>query len=368
MSSISKEERERRQAAVDLYNTPRPHPLSLREVGKLFGVSHMTLLRDLKAGSIPTVGPGRPTALGFAMERFVVHSVNALSGSNHPMSRGQLSALATGVHVAMDAENDGNWNRHGAGESGEGAVKFIAGPTWKRNFLRRNPEVTKRTPKGITVTRAASETARTLDTFFTNLKAALKEVFPGVALKDIDPKRVCNVDETPFGAGYEDKDVEKVFILHDTNDKHAARPTMINSGRDDYFTMELCVSADGEYLDPFYIVKGKRRMSCSWLPKREGGDLDAAIAITESGHVNAGAFQEWLRWFAAKKADLLATGPVVIIYDNHDSHINADTLATAVSLNIHLIGLPSNSTHLLQPIDRLINGPLHKQWRKVKRE
>jgi hypothetical protein len=286
------------------------------------------------------------------------------------MSRGELTALATGVYKAMDVDNGGTWNRHGGGVDGKDPVMFIAGRTWRRRLLRRHPEICLRKPKGVTVSRAAAETAKTIDRFFISLEEGYREAFgDGVAaLNDIDPGRIFNVDETPLGVGYEDKGAEKVFVLRDIKDKHAARPSMINSGRDAYFTLVLCVCADGTYLDPFYIIKGKKHIRSSWLPKPGPGDLDAALAVTESSHINAALFQQWLRWFAVKKADLLQTGPVVIIYDNHDSHIHPETLATAAQLNIHLLGLPSNSTHLLQPIDRLINGPLHSQWRKVKRE
>ena len=43
--------------------------------------------------------------------------------------------------------------------------------------------------------------------------------------------------------------------------------------------------------------------------------------------------------------------PVLLIEDGHSSHITLDTIKLARANNIHLLCLPSHSSHILQPLD-----------------
>ena len=58
-----------------------------------------------------------------------------------------------------------------------------------------------------------------------------------------------------------------------------------------------------------------------------------------------------------KKADD-AKEPRVLIFDGHDSHITSELLAHALKNNIHLRMLPGHTSHLLQPLDVGLFGPL----------
>jgi len=43
--------------------------------------------------------------------------------------------------------------------------------------------------------------------------------------------------------------------------------------------------------------------------------------------------------------------PVLLVMDNHDSHISVPVIEKAQAEDIVLVGLPSHTTHLLQPLD-----------------
>lgn len=57
--------------------------------------------------------------------------------------------------------------------------------------------------------------------------------------------------------------------------------------------------------------------------------------------------------------------PVLLAIENYDSHISMEMIRTAQENNITLFGLPAHTTHLLQPLDVHINGPLKATFNKL---
>lgn len=97
--------------------------------------------------------------------------------------------------------------------------------------------------------------------------------------------------------------------------------------------------------------------------------LEFTIGTSDSGYINAAVLYEYLcddfcEWLTANNVKR----PVVIWTDWHESR-NGYWLARKLSqLNIILYGLPPNTTHLLQPLDVSVFGPLKKQWPKAVHE
>lgn len=55
--------------------------------------------------------------------------------------------------------------------------------------------------------------------------------------------------------------------------------------------------------------------------------------------------------------------PVVLFVDGHSSHLSLETAEFCLEKKIVLIALYPNSTHLIQPMDVAVFGPLKKNWR-----
>jgi hypothetical protein len=55
----------------------------------------------------------------------------------------------------------------------------------------------------------------------------------------------------------------------------------------------------------------------------------------------------------------------VLIGDNLASHLSPSVLELCEAHNIRFVFLPENSTHLLQPLDVAVFGPMKKRWRQV---
>ena len=59
---------------------------------------------------------------------------------------------------------------------------------------------------------------------------------------------------------------------------------------------------------------------------------------------------------------------MVLIFDGHHSHISLELIELAKNNNIHLLCLPPHSTHLLQPLDVSVFGPVMSTWKEVLKE
>ncbi len=60
--------------------------------------------------------------------------------------------------------------------------------------------------------------------------------------------------------------------------------------------------------------------------------------------------------------------PVLLIFHGHHSHISLALIELARDNNIHLLCLPPHSTHLLQPLDVEVFGPVKAAWMKLIKE
>lgn len=57
--------------------------------------------------------------------------------------------------------------------------------------------------------------------------------------------------------------------------------------------------------------------------------------------------------------------PVLLLLDNHESHISIEVIQLARANKIEILGFPAHTTHILQPLDVSINGPLKAQVYKT---
>ena len=77
-------------------------------------------------------------------------------------------------------------------------------------------------------------------------------------------------------------------------------------------------------------------------------------------------YWEWLdksreEWFLE---NIPPTRPVLIIEDGHSSHISMEVIKLAQE-DMHLLFLPSNTTHLLQPLDVAVFNPFKSYLNKA---
>ena len=77
-------------------------------------------------------------------------------------------------------------------------------------------------------------------------------------------------------------------------------------------------------------------------------------------------FRSWFsKCFLPAVADTLAKGPVILFLDGHHSHLGIEFIQMAKQHKVHPFCIPSHTSHILQPLDVGVYGPLKKSWKEI---
>ena len=167
--------------------------------------------------------------------------------------------------------------------------------------------------------------------------------------------RLWNTDETGFCTSVASN---RVLARKGSKDVHE---TGGGSGRDHY-TVLAAGSAEGTRLPPFILYKGAN-LYRRWT---KGGPAGAVYGVSDSGWMDTQNFMEWFKkLYVPAVTPLLQTGPVVLFVDGHYSHLSLDLIQYAKSQGIHLFCFPPHLTHILQPLDVGVYGPVKKTWKVI---
>lgn len=80
-------------------------------------------------------------------------------------------------------------------------------------------------------------------------------------------------------------------------------------------------------------------------------------------------FISWFKKLFLKNVEhLLCDGPVILFVDGHHSHIDLELIHLAREHNVHLMCLPPNLTHIMQPLDVSVFHPLKQAYTKILKE
>lgn len=117
-------------------------------------------------------------------------------------------------------------------------------------------------------------------------------------------------------------------------------------------TIIACVNAIGNSVPPLYIFP--RVFYKDFMIK--GAPPGSVGSAHPSGWSNKIIFLEYLRHFI-KHVNCSSNNKVLIILDNHESHVNIEAINLAKQNGIVLLTLPPHTSHKLQPLDRSVFGP-----------
>ncbi|CAG2192489.1 unnamed protein product [Mytilus edulis] len=213
---------------------------------------------------------------------------------------------------------------------------------WVNKLLNRHPELSEKLPEQQDKARRRMSNVTVVDQYFKLLVDTVDSL--GLTNK---PNQIFNCDESGFSG--KEKSKEKVLTLKGS---HSYQQKVLVHG---HITVHMCIAADGHVLPSFLIFDG-----C--LPHRsfkDGVPDNWLYGSSESGYMDTELFENWF-----DKVFIPFCGtrrPVLLIFDNHDSHISINLIEKAKANNIHIIGLPPHTTHLLQPLDVAIFGPLKEK-------
>ena len=165
---------------------------------------------------------------------------------------------------------------------------------------------------------------------------------------------------------------ETGFVLH----KHVARFLLEGVTR---MCRKLLVVVAGNILQCwlqgllavkfFHHTLSTKRKTSGLSGCMQGGPDGSHYTVSDSGWMEAAYFLQWFKkMFVPAVKNLTTKAPVVLIFDGHHSHISIELIELAQRNRIHLLCLPPHSTHLLQPLDIAVFGPMKAAWKRLLKE
>jgi len=118
------------------------------------------------------------------------------------------------------------------------------------------------------------------------------------------------------------------------------------------------VNAAG-YCIPPMVIYGRKAISAALVENEIPGTV---YGMSSKGWIDQDLFDQWFDHFLSYAP---STRPLLLLMDGHSSHYCPSVIHRASENDVVLMALPPNTTHLTQPLDKGIYGPLKVEWRKV---
>lgn len=306
---------------------------SVKSVSILYKIPRTTLRDRLKSQNTSNPRMGRPSVFTEEEEAVLTKHILELAKTFYGITITDLRRIA--YDVAEELKMKHNFNRE----------TKMAGEDWVAGFRRRNPEISLRKPSATSLSRVTGFNKNEVDLFFKNLVSVMKQ-------HNFPASRIFNMDETGISS------VQKLGpILGPKGQKQVGGVTSWERGRN--ITAVCAFSAAGQYIPPMFIYPRQRLTP---LLER-GGPAGAIYRCSKNGWSNEDLFLEWLKHFStfAKPSE---DDPVLLVLDNHGSHIALDSYNFCRDNHIHMISIPPHTSHRLQPLDVSFFGPLKSAFNR----
>ncbi|CDU23184.1 related to transposase [Sporisorium scitamineum] len=213
------------------------------------------------------------------------------------------------------------------------------GKNWVSTFKQHHPELTSYYSWVMDSQRVLASNPKVVEAYFDLLEDTSKEY-------NIVLENIYNMDETGF-------------LLGQSQPCNIIVPK--ENGNRETITMVECISTHGPPPLPMVIFKGKAHQQ-GWYQDHAAAK-DWMFATSPNGWTDNDLALEWLQDCFDKHMQQKAQGKHhLLILDNHSSHVMLDFIQQAWESCIVCLCLPPHATHLLQPLDVSIFGPLQKAF------
>ena len=214
---------------------------------------------------------------------------------------------------------------------------------WWESFRRRHPELAIRTVEKLSYARSVATDATIINHYFDLLQKALhdNEILDS-------PSQIFNCDETGLPLEHTPSSVIGI-----EGQKH---PRALTSGNKKQVTVLGCVNAAGYAIPPLVIFSRK-----SLNPLLTVNEVPGTMyGLSETGWMDSEIFSNWFTHHFLVHAP--ASRPLLLLLDGHSTHFNPDFVRIAAHEKVVVFCLPPNTTHLTQPLDKGVFGPLKSHW------
>ena len=141
--------------------------------------------------------------------------------------------------------------------------------------------------------------------------------------------------------------------------KGPKNPSQVSSWLKSQVTVVGCISAGGQCLPPMVIWHRK-----NLPPELAVSEVPGTIyGLSSKGRIDQELFDLWFIQHFLRYAPPIR--PLLLLMDGHSSHYCLSTIKCAAKEKVILFTLPPNTTHLTQPLDKAVFGPLKVSWRQA---
>jgi len=124
-------------------------------------------------------------------------------------------------------------------------------------------------------------------------------------------------------------------------------------------TSLACICEDLDIkVPPFVLYPGKSTKACNLVDLPPQTDTMS----TAKGWITTHSFRYWVESIFLK--NIPSTRPVLLILDGHSTHITWELTKYRERNLIELLCLPSHASHILQPLDVGVFGPMKNSYTK----
>ncbi len=316
-------ERELQNAIQDVFGG-----MSGRQAAKKWMVPQSTLQARLNGQTSRKEAFEPLQRLSSAQERHLVGWILMQDTAGNPPSHQQVRQLAQRV-VAQN-----------------GDTKPL-GKNWLDGFLLRNPEVKTLRGKRLDFQRANGASTDAIQKFFNILEIP--------AIKQIRQENRYNMDETGLAIGVR----ENGLVLGSSAKKVAMKK---QSGQRFWSTIVECISATGRLLEPLVIFEGKN-VQQQWFPSELQKYQNWHFQASSRGWTSNEIALNWLKNIFLPQTKPEGDERRLLVVNGHGSHCTTEFFEECYFNNILLLFLPCHSSHVLQPLDVAVFGPVKKFYR-----
>nr|XP_047123710.1 uncharacterized protein LOC124806668 [Hydra vulgaris] len=312
--------------AIEAYNS---NACSINKAAVNFGIPEATLRRYIKKSSDQfPINNGRFRPIfSIEMEKLLAEYLIELSKRFFGMTSVQLRKFA--YEFAEFNNVPHNFNKE---------LK-IAGIDWLSGFLKRHKNISLRTPEMTSLGRIQGFNSPQVAIFFDLLRDLL-------TTHKFLPSRIFNADES--GVPTVPTKIPKVFSIKGI--KRVGK--VVSAERGKTVTIVCSMNAVGIYIPPAFIFP-RKNMRNDFM---DNSPPDSVGFAHKSGWMTQEIFLDYLEHFANHTKPTIAD-PVLLIVDNHNSHISFSAIEFCRKHSIVMLTLPPHSTHMMQPLDVTFFSP-----------
>jgi len=331
------------QKAIEEFHTQgtSDHVLSIRGLARAWNVPYRTL-RNRIVGKVSGCkhASGRPTVLSSSEEQELVAVISDMARVGFPLTGKDVRQLAydyaeqKGLKVFSEKAQ-------------------CAGYYWFDNFIKRYPQLSVKKAENLSAARAMAVNETQINKWFEQYGALLERL----GVKD-NPTHLWNFDETGM------QNIHNAKRVVGLTGEDAYNVTAMEKGETS--TYLAGINAVGTTVPPLIIHKGKV-IGKNW---KNGAPYGAIVRATPTGWITKEVFLEYGKMFVKFLQDhkLVDGLPHVVVMDNHHSHtFNLEVLQLLKDNSVVVFGLPSHTSHILQPLDKVPFSILKSKWNEEMR-